>query len=212
MKNRYLVLGLSVILALAFAVPALGGPTNPVASISATAKQIAQKALKKANKAQKTATAAQTAANNAQSAANSAQSSANGAKSTADKAQTSATAANTAAGKAQTTANTALTTANAAAAAAKAAQDTANTKVTKGTNFEEGEDVAASGGSALAVAGCPSGEQPSGGGYAISGTDATKARVGLSSQYLSAWIVEADNISGLAGNNWALSSIAICMG
>jgi len=198
MKNRYLVLGLSVVLALALAVPAFGGPTNPIASISASVKQTANKALNKAKKAQQTANKAQTAANNAQSAA--------------DKAQSTATTANTAAGKAQTTANDALAKANAAAAAAKAAQDTANTKVSKGTNIEIGTPVAASGGEALAAVGCPGSELPSGGGYGLSGTDSTKARVGLSSQYLSGWIVRADNISGLAGNNWSVEAIAICMG
>ena len=39
MSKRYTVLGLSVVLALALAVPALGGPTNPIASISASAKK-----------------------------------------------------------------------------------------------------------------------------------------------------------------------------
>ena len=32
MKKRYTVLGLSLVLALALAVPAMGGPTNPLAS------------------------------------------------------------------------------------------------------------------------------------------------------------------------------------
>lgn len=198
MKNRYLVLGLSVVLALALAVPALGGPTNPIASISATVKQTANKALNKAKKAQQTANKAQTAANNAQNAA--------------DKAQTTANTANTAAGKAQTTANDALAKANAAAAAAKAAQDTANSKVSKGANFESGEATSASGGAAFASVGCPTGEFSSGGGYSIGGADASKARVNLTSQYLGGWVVEATNISGLAGNSWSLTAFATCLG
>ena len=45
MKSRYTVLFLSLVLALALAVPALGGPTNPIASISASVKSTANKAL-----------------------------------------------------------------------------------------------------------------------------------------------------------------------
>jgi len=52
MKKRYTVLGLSLVLALALAVPALGGPSNPIASVSASVKSIANKALKKAKAAQ----------------------------------------------------------------------------------------------------------------------------------------------------------------
>ncbi|HET7509963.1 MAG TPA: hypothetical protein VFJ65_06915, partial [Solirubrobacterales bacterium] len=72
MSKRYAVLGLSIFLALALAVPALGGPANPVANISASAKSIANKALKKAKAAQQTANAANSAAAAANSAASSA--------------------------------------------------------------------------------------------------------------------------------------------
>jgi hypothetical protein len=51
---------------LALAVPALGGPSNPIASVSASVKQTATKALKKAKAAQKTANSALSAANSAQ--------------------------------------------------------------------------------------------------------------------------------------------------
>ncbi|HEU5064245.1 MAG TPA: hypothetical protein VFT79_13995 [Solirubrobacterales bacterium] len=203
MKNRYLVFGLSVFLALALAVPAMGGPSNPVASVSASVKSIATKALKKAKAAQKTAKAAQNAANAAQS--------------TANAANTAAGKAQTAADKAQTTANSALTEATTANAAAKkaqeaadAAQATANSKFGS-TNFEEGAPVSGSGGSALAASGCPSGEVPSGGGFVVNGSDSNKVRVDLSSQYLNGWIVSADNISGLAGGNWELTAVAICI-
>ena len=41
MKKRYTVLGLTVVFALALAVPALGGPTNPLASASKSVQSIA---------------------------------------------------------------------------------------------------------------------------------------------------------------------------
>lgn len=203
MKNRYLVFGLSVFLALALAVPAMGGPSNPVASLSASAKSIANKALKKAKAAQKTANAAQSAANAAQNSANAAQSTADSANSAASKAQTTANNALAEAGVAKEKAETAQTAAN-------AAQATANSKFGS-TNFEEGEGVSGGGGSALAAVGCPSGEVPSGGGFVISGSDSNKVRVDLNSQYLNGWIVSADNISGLAGGSWSLNAIAVCI-
>lgn len=218
MKNRYLVFGLSIVLALALAVPALGGPTNPVASLSASAKSIANKALKKAKTAQKTAEAAQSAANNAQSTANAADTA-------AGKAQTTANAANTAAGKAQTTADGASTAAKAAQTAANNAQNTANeAKTTAGqakteadaafteTDFEDGDNVAGSGESAIAAAGCPTGFEPTGGGFVLLGSDSPKVRVDLNSQYLNGWIVSAENIPGHTGENWELSAAVTCIG
>ena len=52
MKRRYVLLGLASILAIALAVPAMGGPSNPLATTAASAKKTAKKALKKAKKAQ----------------------------------------------------------------------------------------------------------------------------------------------------------------
>jgi cytoskeletal protein RodZ len=204
MRNRYLVLGLSIVLALALAVPALGGPTNPVASISASVKSIANKALKKAKAAQKTANAAQAAANAAQSTANSASTAANKAQTTANGAQTTANSALTSAGKAQKAAEEAQATAN-------AAQASANTKFDH-TNFENGSPTSGSGESAIVGVGCPEGEVPSGGGFVLAGTDSNKVRVDLSSQYLNGWIVSADNIAGHGGENWELSAVAVCIG
>ncbi|HEX3042850.1 MAG TPA: hypothetical protein VHP56_12250 [Solirubrobacterales bacterium] len=204
MKNRYLVLGLSLVLALAMAVPALGGPGNPVASISASAKSTANKALKKAKAAQKTANAAQSTANAAQSAANGAQSTANAANAAASKAQT---AANTA----QTTANSANVLADKAQKAAAAAQATADSKFDH-TNFENGSPTSGEGEDAIVGVGCPEGESPSGGGFVLAGTDSDKVRVDLSSQYLNGWIVSADNIAGHAGESWELSAVAVCIG
>jgi hypothetical protein len=211
MKNRYLVFGLSIVLALALAVPALGGPTNPVASLSASAKSIAQKALKKAKTAQKTAEAAQGAANAADAAAG--------------KAQTTANAANAAAGKAQTTANGAQTSATGASTAAKAAQTAANNAQATAneakslalegfteTDFESGPNDSGSGETAIAAAGCPEGFEPTGGGFVLLGSDSNKVRVDLNSQYLNGWIVSAENIAGHAGENWELSAAVTCIG
>ncbi len=128
MQKRYIIFGLSVVLALALAVPALGGPTNPIATVSAGVKSIANKALKKAKKAQKTANKALATANSAQSSANSAQSTANSAnsaasaaKKAADGAQASADAADTHAGEAKSAAATADTHAGEAKSAAATA-------------------------------------------------------------------------------------------
>lgn len=84
--KRYMTLGFAMVLALSLAVPALGGPSNPVASSAVTVTQ----ALKKAKKAKSAADAAQATANSAQSAANAAQSSANQAQNTANTANTTA--------------------------------------------------------------------------------------------------------------------------
>jgi hypothetical protein len=70
MKQRYLVLGFSVLLALSVAVPAFGGASDPTATTSASAKKIAKKALKKAKKADKRSKKALNVANNALDAAN----------------------------------------------------------------------------------------------------------------------------------------------
>ncbi|MBA2546235.1 MAG: hypothetical protein H0V15_05070, partial [Solirubrobacterales bacterium] len=52
-------------LAIALAVPALGGTSNPIATGAASVKQIARKALRKANQAQSTANTALATANTA---------------------------------------------------------------------------------------------------------------------------------------------------
>jgi len=179
------------------AVPALGGPGNPVASISASAKSTANKALKKAKAAQKTANAAQSAANGAQTTANAA-------NAAASKAQTAATTA-------QTTANSANALADKAQKAAAAAQATANSKFDH-TNFENGSPSSGEGEDAIVGVGCPEGESPTGGGFVLAGTDSNKVRVDLSSQYLNGWIVSADNIAGHTGENWELSAVAVCIG
>ena len=108
MRRRYVLLALTSILAVALTVPALGGPSNPIATGAASAKKTAKKALKKAKKkAQQTAKAAQSTADGAAAAAAGAQSSADSAQSTADGAQASADAAQASADAAQATADAA---------------------------------------------------------------------------------------------------------
>jgi hypothetical protein len=70
MRKRYLVLGFSLLLALVVAVPALGEPSDPTATTSASAKKLAKKALKKAKKADKRSKNALNVANNALDVAN----------------------------------------------------------------------------------------------------------------------------------------------
>jgi multidrug efflux pump subunit AcrA (membrane-fusion protein) len=197
MKKRYLVLGLSIVLALALSVPALGGPTNPIASISASTKSIANKALKKAK-------AAQTAANNAQTTANSASSAAAAAQKSADTAQTSAKAA-------QTTANTAKSTADTAKTAAATAQTTANTALATANGKMSGEVHAESAeAGTLAIANCPEGKVPTGGGYIITGADNDAATPTESTQYGNSWLVIADQIEGTTGSSWGTVATVNC--
>src|SRR5215203_793757 len=197
MKKRYTVLGLSLVLALALSVPALGGPSNPVASVSASVKSIANKALKKAK-------AAQTAANNAQNTANSA-------SSAAASAQKDATAAQKAASAAQGTANTALGTANAAKTAAAAAQASADNALNVANGKMSGEvQVEGDEGTTFGIAGCPSGKVPTGGGFIITGANNNAATVTESSQYGSAWIVFAKQIEGTSGATWGTVATVNC--
>ncbi|HMI80980.1 MAG TPA: hypothetical protein VK480_04265, partial [Solirubrobacterales bacterium] len=156
MKRRYAVLGLSVFLALALAVPALGGPSNPVASISASAKSIAKKALKKAN-------AAQSTANNAQSTANTA-------LTEAKKGVSAAAAAQTSANNAQATADSAKKLAEEAGAAAAAANENAESRIQAAT--QRSDSIAANTETSKGkTAACLSGEETLGGGFFIGGSN-----------------------------------------
>jgi len=204
LKKRYTVLGLSLFLALALSVPALGGPSNPVATVSASVKSIANKALKKAK-------AAQTAANNAQNTANSASSAAANAQKDATAAQKDATAAQKSANGAQSTANTALGTANAAKTAAASAQSAADNALSVANGKMSGEvQVEGEEGTTFGVAGCPSGKVPTGGGFIITGTDNNAATVTESTQYGTAWIVFAKQIKGTTGSSWGTVATVNC--
>ncbi|HEU4393582.1 MAG TPA: hypothetical protein VFR04_08115 [Solirubrobacterales bacterium] len=206
MKKRYAVLGLSIVLALALAVPALGGPSNPIASVSASVKSIANKALKKAK-------AAQTAANNAQNTANAASGAAAAAQKDATAAQKDATAAQKTATTAQSTATTALTTANSAKTAATAAQATADSALASangkmsGEQFVSGSSVEGSG----ASVGCPAGKTPTGGGFILGGAEPNAATVISNSQYLNGWLVTSAQIKGVAGSpSWTTAATVMC--
>jgi hypothetical protein len=197
MKKRYTVLGLSIFLALALAVPALGGPSNPIASVSASVKSIANKALKKAKTAQATAESAQATANSASGAAANAQKDASTALKDASTAQKAA--------------NTAQSTANAAKTAAATAQTAANTAKATADGKMSGEvQVEGEAGTTFGIAGCPSGKVPTGGGFIITGADNNAATVNESTQYGTAWIVFAEQIKGTAGSSWGTVATVNC--
>lgn len=196
MNRRYAILGLSVFLALALAVPALGGPSNPVASLSATAKSIAKKALKKANNAQKTA--------------NSANSTANAALNEAKKGVTNAATAQTAANSAKAAADKAQATADAAKAAAEKAEANANTRIksasqvfgtSTATNTETDKNASVT---------CPAGQDTLGGGFAVGGAGNNSVTVTNSEHlfYANGWFIAAEAITGTP--SWSLAAIAMC--
>ena len=210
MSKRYLVLGLSVVLALALAVPALGGPTNPFSNLAAKSKGVAAKALKTAKAAQKTANAASSAANSAQSSADSASGAAKTAQTTANEAKKKAETAQTAAVTAQGTANTALSTANAAKTTAAQALASANSSL-KGTTFENGTATESSNSTfKIAAVECTGSQPVTGGGYSIGG-EAKKVTVinEGSAFYGPGWLVSAEAIQGQTPT-WSLTAVAVC--
>ena len=200
MSKRYTVLGLSVILALALAVPALGGPTNPIASLSATTKSIANKALKKAKTAQKTA-------NKANSTANGANSTANGALNEAKTALTTGTTA-------QSTANSAKSIAEEAKAAAEAAEANANGRL-KGITELYGAATPESTTSPKSTSShCENEEteEVTGGGYSVFGSGSNLVTITNSEPvfplYGRGWFVEGEAISGTP--TWELQAVVFC--
>jgi cell wall-associated NlpC family hydrolase len=203
MSKRYTVLGLSVVLALALAVPAFGGPTNPVASISASAKKIALKALKKANAAQKTA-------NTALETANTANGTANSALTEAKKGVANAATAQTEAKKGVANAATAQTTANEAKTAAAAAEANANNRL-KGVYRKFGTGSASNTETSKSDSVlCTSGDEATGGGYGIGGAGANSVTVTNSSPtfYGDGWFVTGQTISGTP--TWSIQVQAVC--
>jgi multidrug efflux pump subunit AcrA (membrane-fusion protein) len=174
-----------------------------VASISAGAKSIANKALKKAK-------AAQSSANSALSAASGAQSTANTAQTEAKKAQTTANTALGTANTAKSTADTAKSTADAAKAAAATAEANAKTRfndaeivfgTSSANNNETPKTVSASCGEAGSVMG---------GGFFLSG-ESEKVTVSASAPdffYGEGWFTTGEAISGTP--TWAIQAAAIC--
>ena len=196
MKNRYLVLGLAAFLAVALAVPALGGPSNPIADGAASAKKTAKKALKKAKKANQNAKAAQSSADSAQATADGAASAAATAQTTADGAQTSADGAQTSADAAQTSAD--------------AAQATADGKYGSVTNVEGTTSPTNNADKVVVFATCPSGRTAAGGGYIVNGAGRENARVTFNTGYGTSWGVIAGDQG--AGGTWEVTPSARCIG
>jgi hypothetical protein len=200
MRNRYLVLGLAAVLALALAVPALGGPSNPVASSAASAKQLATKALKKAKKANTAAQTAQSTANSAASSAQSAQNTANGAQNTANGAQTDAAAAQAAADAAQ--------------ADATAAQNSANAKYDTVTRVESAASATSNADKPVVFATCTGGREATGGGWTTGpagGAGELDARITFNTAYGNSWGVIARDGGGNA-STWNISANVQCIG
>jgi trimeric autotransporter adhesin len=210
MSKRYAVLGLSVVLALALAVPALGGPSNPVASMSASVKKIANKALKTAKAAQTTANSALSAANGAQSDATSAQSDATKALSEAKKAQTSATSAQTSANSAKATADSAKATADAANAAAAAAEANANTRIKDSHEVIGTASASDTVTSKSSSAECGSTEPVLGGGFFVGG-EANNVTVSSSDSliYGHGWFA-AGRAIGASTPTWSITAVVMC--
>ncbi len=183
MNKRYFVLAASIVLALSLAVPALGGPGNPIANTSASAKKLAKKALNAANAAQQSA----------------------------DKAQNTADDALNKANAAQTTANTANTKADAAKAAADAAQASAD-QAFKSTHLANGNANGPSTASPkLSGAACPGNEESTGGGWNASGAASNDTSATINSEYLDGWLVQlAENDGVPAGDAWTLTANATC--
>jgi hypothetical protein len=199
MRKRYVVFGLTAVLAISLTVPALGGPGNPIATVAGSAKSTAKKALKKAKKANQAAQAAQSTADGAASAAGDAQQSANQAQNAADGAQTAAEAAQT--------------TADGAATAAAAAQATADSKfgdVTYADGATVGPNVTAN---KLGASACPGGdsETPIAGGWTFLGAGANNATTYNNSAYLNGWLVQAQIIEGTPADSWSLTARVVCI-
>lgn len=194
MKSRYVVFLLSLVLAIALAVPALGGPTNPVATLSASVKSIANKALKTAKSAKKTANLALETAESAKSAASNAQGTANSAQVTASSAQAAA--------------KNAQATADAAKSAAAAAQATANSKL--GETFTEfGEGSGSSTTFGLDLVECPGTTEVTGGGYTTSGEGANEVVPIFTAAYGDAWLADLERIPGQV-DSWEVTAAVTC--
>jgi hypothetical protein len=190
LRRRYLVLGLSAVLAIALAVPALGGPSNPVAEISASAKKTAKKALKKAKQAQQTADQAQGDANSAQNSANDAQGSASNAQTTADQAAAAAAAAQTSADAAQATADSKF---------GDVIERFGSPSPTNSTDSKQ------------ASVACTGTEDATGGGYSTAGAGSNDVTAQVNFGYGSdGWIVQMEEIGAGTGDTWSVTAAVQC--
>jgi multidrug efflux pump subunit AcrA (membrane-fusion protein) len=210
MSKRYAVLGLSVVLALALAVPALGGPSNPVASMSASVKKIANKALKTAKAAQTTANTALSTANSAQTSAKSAADDAKKAQTTANSAQASANSAKATADSAKATAESAKNSATAASAAAAAAEANANTRIKDSHEVIGTASASDTVTSKSSSANCESTEPVLGGGFFVGG-EANDVTVTSSDAqiYGHGWFAAGRAIGG-GTPTWSITAVVMC--
>ncbi|HKJ36272.1 MAG TPA: hypothetical protein VKA36_06875 [Solirubrobacterales bacterium] len=190
MSKRSVVLLLSSALALTLAVPALGGPSNPVADGAASAKKTAKKALKKAGKAKKKANKANRTAKKAQTAADAAQVTADAAQSTGDAAQLSADAA-------QATADAAAADAAVNTGTKLGLEDVSDTSASNSTNDK------------VASASCPSGKDVTGGWGFVNGQQGNVAIYGLLKFYEDTSVLAAE-VNATAGN-WSVTAQAACI-
>jgi membrane protein involved in colicin uptake len=195
MRRRYLVLGLSAVLAISLAVPALGGPGNPVASTAVTA----AKALKKAKAANRAAIAAQGTANTALS--------------TANQASAAAAAADQKATTADQKATNAQASADAAQASANAANANANNRFFDVVQVDgpPSSDPATSDHAQNSTATCPTGQgaQVTGGGWAISGNDNDEIVIVGAGSYAQDYGVSAEETDDIA-STWYVRARAYC--
>jgi hypothetical protein len=217
MKKRYAVLGLSVVLALALAVPAFGGPTNPLAKATSSIKKTANKALKTAKAAQTTATAAQAAATAASTEAQAANKEAGKALTEAKKGVTAAAAAQSTANTANGTANSAKTLATEsktlateAKAAAAAAEANANTRIKESQEIVGEPSAENTTAVKFESAACGPGTVILGGGYFVGG-ESSKVTVYESTEalYGGGWFAAGSTINGQTAN-WKITAVAMC--
>lgn len=206
MRKRYAILGLSVFLALSLAVPAFGGPSNPVSSAAVSAKVSAKKALKVARSAKKKAKAAQASADAAQGTANQAETDAQKAETDAQKGISDAAAAQTSANTAETDAQTGIT--NAAAANANANGRLKSADLVIGTATALNTDN-----SKTASAACPSNEPILGGGYFVNGTTPRTDEVTVTTNdavilYGHGWQATGEEING--NPSWSILAEVTC--
>jgi hypothetical protein len=172
-------------MAIALAVPALGGPSNPIASASKSALSVAKKAKRKA-------AAAQSSADQAQSTANSALTKANSAGTAAATAQTAATAAQT---------------------AADAANANANTRYNHINHVEGTSSPTNNADKALVAANCAAADlNVTGGGWVANGAGSDDAQVSYSATfYADQWVIIANDI-GTNASTWNITPEAYCIG
>jgi len=208
MSKRYVVLGLSLVLALALAVPALGGPSNPLANASKSVKKTAETALKTAKQAKKLANTANTKAGEARTAATNAQSTADGAAASAKKAQESADKAQTTANGVKGTADSAKATANEAKTIAEQAQSEVNGKLS-GVYFQFGTSSAEDTETTKNVSAfCEGEDEATGGGWAFNGSTNVTVTASTPTFYGNGWFVTAKAISGTP--TWSIQANTVC--